>query len=94
MQHGSEKFIGNGKLETLTKNISIRGSRKVDESYSWERKVKDDYHVSLLPEGGNLLTGVLCKVAFKAQNVSGYSEHITGEIIDEKGQSVCPVITK
>ncbi len=64
------------------------------ESFNRGANIKDDYHVSLLPEGGNLLVGVLCKVAFKAQNVNGYSEYITGEIVDEKGQSVCPVITK
>ena len=70
---------------------SFEGS---NESFNRGINKKDDYHVSLLPEGGNLLSGVLCKVAFKAQNVSGYSEYITGEIVDEKGQSVCPVITK
>ena len=63
------------------------------ESVSRGALVKDNFHVSLLPEGGNLLAGVFCKVAFKAQNVNGYSEYITGEVVDEKGVQISPIKT-
>lgn len=43
-----------------------------------------NYDVSFLPEGGNLLEGVLCKVAFKAMNSLGLGENIEGEVVDEK----------
>jgi len=72
------------------KNITVSGN---EGSMGMERKPKDDYHVSLLPEGGHLLTGVFCKVAFKAQNVNGYSEAIAGEVVDEKGVQICTVKT-
>ncbi|MDH6303758.1 hypothetical protein M2459_000090 [Parabacteroides sp. PF5-5] len=48
-------------------------------------RLKDDYDVSFFPEGGNLLAGTLCKVAFKAMNRNGYSEYITGEVVNEAG---------
>jgi len=82
------------------KNIYIRSipaeteetENNLRKGENWGRK-KDDYHVSLLPEGGNLLAGTFCKVAFKAQNVNGYSETITGEVVDDRGEQICSVNT-
>ncbi len=45
-----------------------------------------DFAVSFLPEGGNLVAGELCKVAFKALEDTGNGCDITGEIRDEKGE--------
>ena len=81
------------------KNIFIRENRRNEENSTiWESlviesKSIDDYHVSLLPEGGNLLAGVFCKVAFKAQHINGYSEYITGEVVDDKGELINSVKT-
>jgi len=77
------------------KNIQIRdiASEKEAERGGSGGSRKDDYHVSLLPEGGNLLAGTFCKVAFKAQNVNGYSENITGEVVNEKGEQIATVKT-
>jgi len=47
-----------------------------------------DYDVSFFPEGGNLIEGVLCRIAFKALNRNGYSETISGEIVDENGTEI------
>ena len=44
-----------------------------------------DYDVTLFPEGGYLLEGTLCQVAFKAINESGLHEDIEGELTDENG---------
>lgn len=49
----------------------------------------NDYQVDFLPEGGNLLAGVLSKMAFKALNTTGFSEEITGNVKDETGKTVC-----
>ena len=51
------------------------------------------FDVSFFPEGGNLPEGVLCKVAFKAINRNGYSEAVTGSLIDESGNEINDVRT-
>jgi len=55
--------------------------------------LKDDFAVSFYPEGGNLLEGVLCKVAFKALNINGYPEIISGMLMDEDGVEIASVET-
>lgn len=52
------------------------------------RKVFNDFDVSFFPEGGNLLEGELCKIAFKALNSEGNSINIYGDITDEEGKSI------
>ena len=46
------------------------------------------YEVSFYPEGGYLTEGVACRVAFKALNSAGASEHITGEVVDHEGNRI------
>ena len=58
-----------------------------------ERTGRDDFDVTFFPEGGNLVEGVFCKVAFKALNGNGYSESISGEIIDGNGSVITSVKT-
>ncbi|WP_280749166.1 carboxypeptidase-like regulatory domain-containing protein [Parabacteroides sp. PF5-9] len=51
-----------------------------------EKKTQlQDFDVSFFPEGGSLLEGTLCKVAFKALNADGSSAYISGNVIDEEG---------
>ena len=54
---------------------------------------KSNYDVSFFPEGGNLLEGVNCRVAFKALNSDGTSESIVGEIVDRAGNRISEVRT-
>lgn len=58
-----------------------------------KRAPKEDYDVSFYPEGGNMLDGTLCRIAFKALNNKGFSENISGEIIDEEGTTWATVNT-
>jgi len=58
-----------------------------------ERRTTDDYDVSFFPEGGNLVEGVSCKVAFKALNSNGYSATISGEIVDSDGSVITSIQT-
>lgn len=51
-------------------------------------QTEPDYDVSFFPEGGNLLDGVLCRIAFKALKSSGYSEEISGYIANEAGDTL------
>ena len=50
-----------------------------------------DFDVSFFPEGGNLLEGVFCKVAFKAINTKGHAETVTGKLMDENGVEITSV---
>ena len=54
----------------------------------------NDYHVDFLPEGGNLPTGVLSRMAFKALNTFGLSEEVSGVVKDETGNEVCKFETR
>ena len=86
----------------FTKNIQIGnllaedrhvGHGRENRENRGNRGSRDDFDVAILPEGGNLLDGKLCKVAFKAQNRDGTADFITGELIDETGRVICPVQT-
>ncbi len=48
----------------------------------------NQYHVSFFPEGGNLLIGAVCNVAFKAVGSDGMAEEVTGKITDSKGNEL------
>jgi hypothetical protein len=54
----------------------------------------DDYDVSFYPEGGYLLQGVRCAVAFKALNSGGLPEKVSGKIIDTIGNEYAQVETR
>lgn len=49
---------------------------------------EDDFEVSFFPEGGNLLPGVMNRVAFKAINSSGLGEEICGFIVTAAGDTL------
>ena len=72
------------------KNIqigNISGEKENDKNKKQPR-IMGDYEVSFFPEGGNLLEGTLCRIAFKALNKEGYSETVNGEIVDESGTKI------
>ena len=46
---------------------------------------KEDYEVSFLPEGGYILSGTECRVAFKAVNIRGLPEDVTVTVTDSAG---------
>jgi len=84
----------------FNKNILI-GNMPSDKEHlseaKWKKQKKkalqDDFDVSFFPEGGNLLKGIFCKVAFKALNCNGYPETVSGELIDEAGSVVASAKT-
>jgi len=78
------------------KNIRIVNlSSQINQSQSTENTEiqKDDFLISFFPEGGNLPEGVLSKVAFKALNINGSSEMVSGMLIDENGFVISAVNT-
>ena len=77
------------------KNIRI-GNLKVENGRSGGSKgsVQDDFDVSFFPEGGNLLEGIMCKVAFKAINRNGNPETVSGTLTDNTGAEITSVETR
>jgi hypothetical protein len=67
-----------------------RGNRVVGASLAI---AQIDYDVAFFPEGGNLVEGVIGRVAFKALNKQGASEIITGKIVDDAGNLIVSGIT-
>ena len=89
---GDEYFF---KKNIQIGNLSVgqeSGNNKKPQPKS-QPKTKDDYDVTFYPEGGNLLEGVFCRIAFKALNNTGASETISGEIVDGDGNKISDVNT-
>jgi TonB-dependent SusC/RagA subfamily outer membrane receptor len=80
-----KKNIWIGKLPDPQEKDKQTGNKK--------KRIKDDYDVSFFPEGGYLLQETLCKVGFKALNINGYPEYISGKIVDEEGKEITNVST-
>lgn len=52
------------------------------------QKTTSAYNVSFFPEGGRIPSGTFCHVGIKALNENGFSEEVTGFILDEKGDTI------
>ncbi len=48
-----------------------------------------EFQLQFFPEGGNMVTGIACKVAFKATNSDGESMEVEGIIMDNNKRKVC-----
>ena len=53
--------------------------------------IADDITLRFFPEGGNIIHGVLSKVAFEAKLKNGKPATFNGEILDHKGNSVAVI---
>jgi hypothetical protein len=51
----------------------------------------DDFDVAFYPEGGSLIQGMECQVAFKAMKSDGQAAHISGMIYDRDGNEIRPI---
>ncbi|MGZ3750099.1 MAG: hypothetical protein ACXVB0_18885 [Mucilaginibacter sp.] len=52
---------------------------------------KTDYDIQFFPEGGNLVSGIASKVAFKAIGKDGKGINLTGAIINQKNDTVAHI---
>lgn len=48
----------------------------------------NDYVLDFFPEGGDILSGTTCRIAFKALNSNGLGEDISGCVLSEKGDTL------
>ncbi|MDR2627986.1 MAG: hypothetical protein LBC40_08145, partial [Dysgonamonadaceae bacterium] len=70
------------------KNIYLRSS--VPDETKEADVLREDYDLSFFPEGGNLLEGVACKIAFKSIKTNGLAENVRGSIHDNEGKIALP----
>ena len=78
-------------LPPLQRGIE-RGNRRNPENLK-NLAANPGFDVSFFPEGGNLVEGAFCKVAFKALTPSGTAETISGKLVDEAGAEITAVQT-
>ena len=70
--------------------------RQWDNPYDIQRPEKEKAKtltVSFYPEGGNLVMGVPCRVAFKALGANGQGVEVAGELYSEDGQAPTALTT-
>lgn len=71
--------------------IFIRNVRDVIMSRN-EPKNKPAYHVTFYPEGGDLVDGNICKIAFKACSDGGLPVKIEGIVKDNSGTAIADLL--
>lgn len=76
-----------------SKGIKIFNPDDKDLKSKKQDKESSDYDVMFFPEGGYLLEGTMCQVAFKVVNNLGVSEDITGEIVASDGTILTTIST-
>lgn len=84
-------FAGNliNSPESASLNTVIElGSRKSGANTFPLKPVFETADVQFFPEGGELISGVRSKVAFKAINTDGKSINVTGSVVDNAGTEV------
>ena len=77
---------GVGKIHERFYSKRVPGNRK-------EYEQKGTLLLNFYPEGGNLVTGLQSRVAFKATGKNGENALITGEILDATGNKVADLET-
>jgi len=51
----------------------------------------DDFDVTFYPEGGSIMQGVPCKIAFKAMKSNGQATNISGKVYDQTGTEISEI---
>ena len=69
------------------KKLSIVNSLKKPDWASLQKKA-EDYDIQFLPEGGQLVNGMECRVAIKAVDKNGKGINCSGFILDQKSDTV------
>ena len=66
--------------------VPVRGGEQNAEETSYG---SEDYHVAFYPEGGNMITENVCRVAFKAEFPDGRHSGVHGWVIGDKHRGPC-----
>ena len=69
------------------RQMSVKGQNLQVEKLRKEEKL-NNLNLSFFPEGGNLISGIINRVAFKATDREGKSAYVTGKIFDNFNNEV------
>lgn len=91
-----EDFVFKKEIEIIDVFKDITKPEETNKRSNQRRKSKEDlqfetqqaFQFQFFPEGGNLIDGVISTVAFKASDNYGNPIHVTGRIVDSKGDLV------
>lgn len=75
------------------KIIYVQNKTDQSNQYKINHVTAGHSHIDFFPEGGDLVAGIPCKVAFKAVDSAGFPVKISGEIYDEEGDSIASLQT-
>lgn len=70
--------------------------RRWDNPYDVQRpktEKKEQLSVTFYPEGGNMVMGIPCRIAFKAMNANGQGVEVSGELVEGNGQTPITLTT-
>lgn len=81
-------MLNQGEDSFFRKNIRITSGETPGLT---DEKAQKDFTVTLFPEGGYLVPGNSCRVAFKAIDRDGYGVDVQGRVVDEKEETVATV---
>jgi hypothetical protein len=78
---------GDSKLKSTDSKIKPQNAKGEIKSSS------DAYDIQFFPEGGNLINGVISKVAFKAVAATGFGVELKGVVVDDQNANIADFTT-
>ena len=76
------------KLENRTMLLSLMHNGRKYRKYYTIPFDRSEYEVAFFPEGGYIVPGTICQVAFKALNPGGLGEEISGQVFNSKDEEL------
>lgn len=86
MKNFDNDFFFKKNIKIFTNKISERKDKKVSKEFS-----KTD--LQFFPEGGDIIDGLISKVAFKAIGVGGKGKKVRGKVVNDKGIKVANIVS-
>lgn len=77
--------VKNPNYENVVTNARLKEIKRFNRI---QKRIEKSHTINFFPEGGNLVTGLQSKVAFKAENAFGEGLNIKGVLIDDKGNQL------
>jgi hypothetical protein len=69
-------------------NVTRRRLKRITDFNKDLKKKEKDFKITFFPEGGDLVAGLPCRVAFKVENGSGIPQEGKGALLDNIGNEV------
>ncbi len=86
MKNFDSDFFFKKNIKIFNNKISEEKDNKVSKEFS-----KTD--LQFFPEGGDIIDGLICKVAFKAIGVDGKGKKVRGKVVNDEGIKVANIVS-